>query len=181
MKNEAVANALALDHEEDHWISRYTLPVNGPDPVIHVFLCTENQPIPIPKVGLCSSTLHYRAFLLRPQDHNPIPLTLASETADDGQCKFWEVDPDRVPGLYGLQIPSSLRPKGYTYLYLHFPETHPHYLEFQGVCYDPYDAFAIGLETWIRSSCHENLSSGLRKSMPSVLRPLLAEWLIPHA
>jgi hypothetical protein len=69
-----------------------------------------------------------------------------------------------------------MRTRGYTYIYLCFAGARPHYLEIHGIEYDPFDSFALGLTTWIRSTCHEHLTSGLRKSMPATLRPLLQDW-----
>jgi hypothetical protein len=166
----------AITPDEDGWISQYTFPVYGPDPEIHLFIWADTQPIRTPKTGLSAATPSL-ICALRPLESDPVSLTLTNEPLKDDECRFWEIDPYLMPGLYGLQIHPHLRPKGYTYIYLAFSGTYPCYLELHGVCYDPHDAFALGLETWIRSSCHENLSSGLRISMPSVLRPLLSEWL----
>lgn len=161
--------------DEPDWFNHYTLPINASDPTLHLFFYQETATTLQPQTGLSASSF-YQAHAIRPGDTTPIAVELSPELAQNHMCKFWEIDPKRMPGLYGIQIPITLRPEGLTYLYLCFPEVHPQYFQIQGVAYDPYDSFAMGLETWIRSSCHENLSSGLRKSMPSVIRPLLAEW-----
>lgn len=160
--------------DDDGWISRYTLAVGRPNQVIHILLWAEIHPTPIPKTGL-SAAAGLRAFAIRPTDRSPVALTLAEEPASGDRCRFWEIDPVLMPGLYGLQIPSAFRPSGHTYIALHFPGTQPRYLELDGVCFDPHDVFSMGLENWIRSSCVDDLASGLRKSLPSVLRPLLLE------
>ena len=160
------------------WLDRYRLPAEGANPVIHLFLCEANAPSPRPMTGLSPSS-EYQAHYLSQQNPQPVCLELAMGPVTDGRCGFWEIDPQMMPGLYGLEVPPYLREPGYTYIYLYFAGARPHYLEFQGLGYDPYDAFALGLTTWVRSSCHEHLTSGLRKSMPSVLRPLLVDWLKP--
>jgi hypothetical protein len=157
-------------------IVRHSFPVNGQDPVIHLLLHSEGNPPNVPRTGL-SIDSNYAAYALSPQNPTPVALTLTAGQTAEGGCCFWEIDSNLMPGLYGLQIPSAFRCEGFAFLYLSFPYTHPLYVEIQGVCYDPYDSFALGLETWIRSSCHENLTSGLRKSMPAVLRPLLTDLL----
>ena len=160
------------------WVNHYRLPAGEANPVIHLFLCEENSTSPRPKTGISLSS-GYRAHYLSPEEQKPLPLELVPGPVDGARCGFWEIDPQLMPGLYGFQVPSYLRRFGHTYIYLCFPGARPHYLELQGLGYDPYDAFALGLTTWVRSSCHEHLTSGLRKSMPSVLRPLLVDWLNP--
>jgi hypothetical protein len=103
-------------------------------------------------------------------------IELAAQPTTDSGVEFWEIDQRIMPGLYGLRIPSYLRGRGHTFVYLHFAGAYPLYLELQGVEYDPYDSFALGLQSWIRSTCHEHLTSGLRKSMPGMIWPLLDEW-----
>lgn len=160
------------------WVNHYRLPAGEANPVIHLFLCDENRTPPRPKTGISLSS-GYQAHYLAPEAQKPLPLELVPGPDDDDRCGFWEIDRQLMPGLYGFQVPSYLRTFGHTYIYFCFPGARPQYLELQGLGYDPYDAFALGLTTWVRSSCHEHLTSGLRKSMPSVLRPLLVDWLKP--
>jgi hypothetical protein len=96
---------------------------------------------------------------------------------DDGRCGFWEIDQQLMPGLYGLQVSSDLRRRGYTFVYLRFAGARPLYLQLHGVEYDPYDSFSLGLTNWLRDTCHDHITGGLRKSMPTTLRPLLADWI----
>ncbi len=156
-------------------VYRHRLPTGGPDPILHLFLCEENVSSLRPKTGLSPSS-DYQAQFLGPQDRQPASFELVPGPVEDRKCGFWEINRQLMPGLYRLQVPLYLRSRGYTYIYLCFAGACPHYLELHGVEYDPYDSFALGLTTWVRSNCHEHLTSGLRKSMPATLRPLLEDW-----
>ena len=156
-------------------VDRYDLPVGGPNPIIHLFLSDETSSSVRPKQGL-SLPLDYRVSYLSHHECQPVTFALVPGPVDDGRCGFWEIDRRLMPGLYGLQLPPFLRSRGYTFVRLCFPGARPLYLQLHGVEYDPYDSFALGLTTWIRSGCHEHLTSGLRKSMPATLRPLLDDW-----
>jgi hypothetical protein len=163
-------------------MDHYTLPtgvapVGAANPILHIFLCEEDIFTVRPKTGLSPSS-NYQAHYLSSQECQPVPFELVPGPVDDGRGGFWEIDRRLMPGLYGLQVPPYLRGPGYTYLYLCFAGARPQYLEIHGIEYDPYDSFALGLATWVRSNCHEHLTSGLRKSMPATLRPLLVDWLM---
>jgi hypothetical protein len=155
-------------------VERYRLTSAGPDPVVHIFLFAEGLSPPRPRPGLTAVSQH-RACYMSPGESRPAPLELIAGPAKSGQCGFWEVSPQLMPGVYALQVPSYARTPGHTFIYLHFAGAMPHYLELHGIGHDPYDSFALGLTTWIRSTCHEHLTSGLRKSLPATLRPLLEE------
>jgi hypothetical protein len=157
-------------------VIHYRLPAAGPAPILHIYLSQENDCFARPKTGLSPSS-NYQAHYLSAGESRPAPLALVAGLVDDGRCGFWEIDQQLMPGLYGLQVSSELRRRGYTFVYLCFAGATPLYLQLHGVEYDPYDSFALNLNTWIRSTCHEHLTSGLRKSMPATLRPLLADWL----
>jgi hypothetical protein len=129
-----------------------------------------------PAKGL-SADQEYKACYLGSRDNNPISIKLVSGIDDEAGCSFWEIDKETMPGIYGFKVPPHLRSPGYTFVHICFDQVHPLYLELHGVDYDPYDSFALGLTTWIRSTCHEHLSSGLRKSMPSTIQPLLQDLL----
>jgi hypothetical protein len=159
----------------DSWIDPHSLPTGGPDPILYLLLNDDKHTTIRPKTGL-SATSDYRAYYLDPQQHRPAPIKLVPGPVDGEKCGFWEIDRQLMPGLYGLQVPTHLRNCGYTYVYLCFAGARVHYLELHGIEYDRQDAFALGLTTWIRSTCHEHLTSGLRKSMPATLRPLLQDW-----
>jgi hypothetical protein len=174
--DEKMINTTKSLSERHAFVNHYRLPVRGVNPAIHLYLCEENDASLRPKTGLLPSS-SCQAYYLGPQEQKPLSLELVPGPVDNGSCGFWEIDQQLMPGLYGLQVPSYLRSLGYTYVYLHFPGTRPHYLGLQGLGYDPYDTFAIGLTNWALYSCHDHLTTGLRKSMPSVLRPLLATWL----
>ena len=161
------------------WVDQYRLPPGGPDPILHLFLRDATSVVVRPITGL-STNSDYQAHYLSPLERYPVSIELAPGPDGEGKFGFWEIDRQLMPGLYGLQVPSEMRPCGYTCVYLHFEGAHPHYLELHGVDYDPHDRFALGLTTWIRSTCHEHLTSGLRKSMPATLRPLLQDWFDPE-
>jgi hypothetical protein len=156
------------------WVGHHRLPTGGADPRLYLFLSEEQAPTIRPKTGLSASAID-QACYIGPEDRLPRSILLGPGPVDDGSCGFWEIDRQLMPGLYGLQVPPYLRTRGYTYLYLCFSGAIPHYLEIHGIDFEPYDSVALGLSTWIRSTCHEHLTSGLRKSMPSTLRPLLQE------
>jgi hypothetical protein len=82
-----------------------------------------------------------------------------------------------MPGLYQFKIPEALRTSGYLFLYFDFAGARPLYVALMGVAYDRHDNTTLGLGTWIRSNSIEDLTGGLRKSMPKLLNPLLKEWL----
>lgn len=145
------------------------------DPVVYLYFTTDGESTPHAQTGL-SARGSYDAAYLSPMAKRPFSLTLTPAVGGNDSCPFWEVDAQLMPGLYGVAIPPFLRRPGVTFIYFHFPQTTPHYLQIHTVNYDPYDAFALGLGTWVRSNCHENLTSGLRKSMPGTLTPLLQEW-----
>ena len=168
------STAVPLYQEEEPWIVQYTLPASGPNPIIHLFLRqAENPGSPITGLSDRSNRL---AFCLLPEDGRPAPLKLTDGPAHEDVCGFREIDPGIMPGLYKFEVPHRMRGPGRTFIYLSFQNTCPKYIEINGVNYNPYDSFALGLENWVRASCHENLSSGLRQSMPAVMHPLLAEW-----
>jgi hypothetical protein len=157
-------------------LSAYTLHSGETNPVLHLIFWKDESPFNVPATSL-SALMDYRAYSIGPEDPSPVRLELTSEEVDDGRCGFWEVDADILPGIYKFQISATLPRLGYSFVYLDFPGALPVYLKIHNVDYDRHDQFALGLETWIRSNCHENLTSGLRNSMPAVLRPLLKEWL----
>jgi hypothetical protein len=165
----------AISEWRPTWINHHSLPAKGPDPIIHLFLSAEKFSYCLPKTGLSAST-NYNAHYLSPQTIQPVAFELAAQPTKNGGCAFWEINQQLMPGLYGLQVPTYLRGCGYTFVFLHFAGAYPIYLELHGVDYDPYDSFALGLKSWIRSTCHEHLTSGLRKSMPAMIWPLLDEW-----
>jgi len=156
-------------------VVHHRLPTAGPAPILHIYLSQENDCFARPKMGLSPSS-NYHAYYLSAGESRPAPFALVAGPVDDGRCSFWEIDQQLMPGLYGLQVSADLRRRGYTFVYLRFAGATPLYLQLHGVEYDPYDSFALNLSTWIRSTCHEHLTSGLRKSMPATLRPLLADW-----
>lgn len=156
-------------------VDSYRLPVGEPDPILHLYLCEENVSPLRPKAGLSPSSV-YQAHYLTPQEPRPASFALVQGPVDDGTCGFWEIDRRLMPGLYGLQVPASVRSVGYTYVRVSFAGAYPHYLVLHGVDFDPYDRDRLGLVTWIRTTGHDHLSTGLRRSMPSTLRPLLEEW-----
>ena len=155
-------------------VSVYRLVSSGPAPCIYIFLTTEKSGCSIPVTGI-SASADYQAYFLAPDTAVPQPFELVEGRADGDQCGFWEVDRHLMPGMYGLRVSSRLRSSGYTCIRLCFVSAAPVNLQIHGVDYDPYDTFALGLKTWVRTSCHENLTSGLRKSMPAMMRPLLAK------
>ena len=156
-------------------VIHHRLPVGGPSSILHIYLSEGNDYIIQPKTGLSSSS-NYVAYYLGASDSRPASFELVEGPAADGSCGFWEINRQIMPGLYGLQVPWYQRPGGHTFVNLHFVGASPLYLVLHGVEYDPYDSFALGLASWVRSTCHEHLTSGLRKSMPATLRPLLADW-----
>lgn len=156
-------------------VDHYELPVGGANPVVHLFLYDGALSPVRPKLDLSPRSDHQASYL-SPDDNKPASLLLVPGPVDDDRCGFWEVDRRLMPGLYGLQLPPYLRCRGYTFVHLSFAGARSHYLEIHGVEYNPYDTFALGLTTWIRSACHEHLTSGLRKSMPATLQPLLVDW-----
>jgi len=173
--DNTMIDAVKISRSGPAWVGHHRLPTGGPAPILYCFLRREKIPSLCPKVGLSSSS-DYEAYYLAPQEERPSRIELVAGPVHDGACGFWEVDHQLMPGVYGLQVPSALRRRGYTFVYLHFADTQPYYLQHHGVEYNPYDAFALGLDTWFRSTCHEHLTSGLRKSMPATLRLLLIDW-----
>lgn len=170
-----MSSAQSISGRKPAGLYTHTLPAHGPDPTIHLFLCASSPPYGQPLTGL-SPTSSYQAYYVPPLANRPVPLQITSPPANESACAFWEIDPQLMPGLYGLQLPAALRGPGYTFVHLHFAGANPIYLQLHGLAYDPYDGFAIGLQSWVRSTCHEHLSSGLRKSMPAAIWPLLDEW-----
>ena len=162
----------------------YALPIDAVDPTLHVLLYAAAAPLR-PRTGLTADqgTVH----LLRPGDPAPVALALADGAADGERAGFREVDAGLMPGLYALQLPTPVLRPGVAFARLRFDGARPRYLLLQGLDSDPYDRFALDLGTWAPlrpegpMGCHEHLTSGLRRSMPSVLRPLLREWLHPIA
>lgn len=156
-------------------VQRFRLRSDGPDPVVYV-RAMNRDPDAGPATGLSARSVLAPVYL-GPGSGDAVPVEVASSGEGPACLRFWEVDPDLMPGVYGLGIPPVLRPIGSGFIMLRFRDAQPLYLELDTVAYDPYDAFALALTTWVRTNCHENLTSGLRKSMPRVLRPLLGEWL----
>ena len=155
-------------------VNSHRLCSHGPAPCIFIFLSSAKNGAVKPVTDLSPSSDYQAYFISQDADiSRSFELTEMPTNAD--QCGFWEVDQHLVPGLYGLQIPSFLRCSGYTYIRLTFVSATPLVLQIHGVNYDPYDSFALGLRTWMRINCNDNLTGGLRKSMPAIMRPLLAE------
>ncbi len=151
----------------------FRLPINASGLVIHLHLTQiSGRRFASPKTGL-SPDASYNASYLRPDEHQPRPLILLSDGTADGAFGFREFDSQQLPGLYGLQIPANFLRPGFTHVCIRFEDARPCFIRLQGVSYDPYDGSTMNLGTWVLSNCHENLTSGIRMSLPRTLRPHL--------
>lgn len=150
----------------------FRLPAGGPDLTVHLFLRELEGAKQGPKTGL-AATPGCQLVYLGPDDQKARTQVLLAGPTASGECGFWEIDSCFMPGLYGLQIPAQMRQPGFSFIQLRLPGAMPCLIQVHGVKYDPYESFSMSLTTWARSNCHENLTSGIRKSLPVTLRPLL--------
>lgn len=154
-------------------VACYRVSSFGPDPTVFLFLAR-----PDGTDAAAEGVSPHDGYLtsLGPMSEAAIRVSVAAGI-DDGRWGLSEIDRSSMPGVYGFRIGRELRRPGPTYVYLELVGARPCYLRIDAVGFDPYDSFALELGTWVRANCHEHLTSGLRRSLPTTLRPLLGEWI----
>jgi len=129
-----------------------------------------------PAVGLETDWPAARAHYLRDVDSRPVAIDLQPAAVGRfGRGGFCEVDRDRMPGLYEFCPPDEVFAEGAraAVVLLDLPPALPVAIQVDLVGYDPYDAFALRLANFVRSTCHEHLSSVLQRAMPPAILPMV--------
>jgi hypothetical protein len=88
---------------------------------------------------------------------------------------FAEIDAERMPGLYALDLPDEmLEGEGHeTVLMLRFDAALPTVVHFDLVGYDPYDPVRLGLSCLSQEARHACLSSAFRTIVPDIVDELV--------
>ena len=80
-----------------------------------------------------------------------------------------------MPGLYELGLPAAAFAPGASHLVvaIRFDDAEPALLEIALDSFDPYEPFAMALGNFVRTVCHEHLTSVFYRVMPAAVTEML--------
>jgi hypothetical protein len=133
-----------------------------------------------PLSGLSASSPGARAHFLAAGSSRPAAIELrgrkGKSTAEDFAAgAFGEIDRERMPGLYALDLPDEmLAGEGHeAVLMLRFDGAAPTVVHFDLVAYDPYDPVRLGLSCLSQEARHACLASAFQTIVPEIVDELI--------